>query len=106
MEVLMCEDLLELYTTGDNRRYKGIARNPELMKGFRRAVAVMKNAESLKELQQFSWLHYEKLKYGFSGLSSVRLSNRFVHRLLFKEQEDKLLIELIEINETHYGNKG
>ena len=64
------------------------------------------NVESLKELQQFSWLHYEKLKYGFSGLSSVRLSNRFVHRLLFKEQEDKLLIELIEINETHYGNKG
>ena len=43
--------------------------------------------------------------YQWSGYSSVRLSNRYVHRLLFKETADGLEVELIEIDDTHYGNK-
>ena len=44
-------------------------------------------------------------KYHFSGFSSVRLDNRYVHRLLFEEKEDKITLKLIEIDDTHYGNK-
>ena len=41
----------------------------------------------------------------YSGLSSVRLDNRYVHRLLFEEIEDRIALRLIEIDDTHYGNK-
>ena len=75
-------DLLELLITGNNRRYK--------------------NIEALKNL---NYMHYEKLKYELSGLSSVRLSNRYVHRLIFEEKEDLISLKLIEIDDTHYGNK-
>ena len=41
----------------------------------------------------------------YSGYSSVRLDNRFVHRLIFEELEDRITLKLIEIDDTHYGNK-
>ena len=44
MNVLMSEDLLELYETGSSRRYKDVSRNPELMRGFLRAVKAMSDA--------------------------------------------------------------
>lgn len=47
----------------------------------------------------------ERLKYQWSGYSSVRLSNKYVHRLIFTERENGLEIELIDIDNTHYGNK-
>ena len=65
----------------------------------------MISASSTAELEKFSFLHYEKLKHQLSGLSSVRLSNRYVHRLIFREIDDGVEIELIEIDDTHYGNK-
>ena len=40
-----------------------------------------------------------------TGYSSVRLSNRFVHRLIFRETPDGLEVQLIDIDDTHYGNK-
>ena len=101
----MSEDLLELYQSGSNRRYKDVARNPELMHGFLRAVKAMSDAVNVEELSGISFLHYEKLRYQLSGFSSVRLSNRYVHRLLFREQAEGVEICLIEIDDTHYGNK-
>lgn len=62
-------------------------------------------ADRLEELKRFSFLHYEQLRYEWSGLSSVRLSNRYVHRLIFREFEEGIKIELIKIDDTHYGNK-
>ena len=41
----------------------------------------------------------------YSGLSSVRLDNRYVHRLVFEELDDSITLKLIEIDDTHYGNK-
>ena len=105
MEVMMPDDLLELYETGDNRRYRKIAQNNELFSGFVRAVRTMEFVENIEELKRFSFLHYERLRFGLSGFSSVRLSNRYIHRLVFKEFEGSILIELIEIDDTHYGNK-
>ena len=105
MNVLMNQDLLDLYQNGKSRRYREVERNSELMEGFIRAVNTMIMVNSVSELSGFSYLHYEQLKYQWSGYSSVRLSNRFVHRLIFTETTDGLEVELIEIDDTHYGNK-
>ncbi len=105
MIVQMEGDLLELYLTGKSVRYKDISRNRTLMEGFMYSIRLMKEVDSAEELRQISRLHYEKLKYQYSGLSSVRLSNRFVNRLLFEEIDDGVVVRLIEIDDTHYGNK-
>lgn len=105
MKVLMNQDLLDLYQSGRSKRYKEVERNHELMEGFIRAVNTMTMVNNVSELGGFSYLHYEQLKYQWSGYSSVRLSNRFVHRLIFTETTDGVEVELIEIDDTHYGNK-
>lgn len=105
MKVLMTRELYELYTEGKSREYKDVAMNKELYAGFVRAVRSMEFAEKVAALRQLSYLHYEKLRYQLSELSSVRLSNRFVHRLIFRELEDGIQVDLIEIDNTHYGNK-
>lgn len=105
MIVVACGDLGKLLTTGKSKRYKHIVQNGELFAGLIEAVKIMKSVEKAEELKQFSRLHYERLRYEYSGLSSVRLSNRYVHRLIFEENEDKITLKLIEIDDTHYGNK-
>ena len=105
MKVIAEGDLKELLTTGTNRRYRNIVRNKELFNGLKRAVTIMMAADNIESLRNASFLHYEKLKHELSGLSSVRLSNRYVHRLIFEEKEDLITLKLIEIDETHYGNK-
>ena len=97
--------LEELYLTGNSSKYRDVSRNKALRDGFVRAVNAMISAENIEELKKISYLHYELLKYQYSGMSSVRLSNSFVHRLLFRETKDGLEVTLIEIDDTHYGNK-
>ena len=105
MKISMTDELLELYKTGKNKLYKDVARNPVLYSGFINAVNAVSVAGSTEDLHNISTLHYEKLKYQYSGYSSVRLSNRYVHRLLFTELEDGVKVDLIQIDNTHYGNK-
>ena len=105
MKIKMNYELLELYSTGRSKRYKDVARNPVLYGGFVRAVDAMFSVQSIDELRNISVLHYERLRYNLSGYSSVRLSNSYVHRLLFTESEDGLKVELIQIDNTHYGKK-
>lgn len=105
MKVWMTPDLEELYLTGDSKVYKDIARIPELYKGFTRAINALVKMENTDQLKTVSFLHYEQLKYELSGISSVRLSNRYVHRMLFTELEDGVEVQLIKIDNTHYGNK-
>lgn len=92
MDVFMDQELLDLYQSGKSKRYKEVERNRELLDGFKRAVGLMMTVS-------------EQLKYEWSGKSSVRISNRYVHRLIFTETNDGLEVELIEIDNTHYGNK-
>ncbi len=101
----MTKELEELYLTGESKIYKDVAKTPELLKGYTRAISTLVQAVDSEQLKQFSFLHYEKLRYQFSGISSVRLSNRYVHRLLFTELEDGIKVQLITIDNTHYGNK-
>ena len=105
MKVWMTDELAALYKTGKSKVYKDVERIPELYKGFMRAMDALVMSANTAQLKEYSFLHYEKLKYHFSGYSSVRLSNRYVHRLLFTESEDGIEIQLIDIDNTHYGNK-
>ena len=105
MKIEMDADLRELIETGENRRYKEVARNSRLLSGLMRAYQIMEAVSNVNELCLYSFLHYEKLRYGFSGLSSVRLANRYIHRLIFEEKQDMITLKLIEIDNTHYGNK-
>lgn len=99
--------LEELYREGqtNDKRYKKYARNKKFMDGFLRAISVMENIDSCSSLNNFSFLHYEKLKYQYSGLSSVRIMNGKVERLIFRETNDGFEVVLITIDDTHYGNK-
>lgn len=64
----------------------------------------MYDVDKVSDLKPISFLHYEKLKY--RAESSVRIVNRRIERLLFIEKEDGIEVTLIEIDRTHYGNKG
>ena len=101
------EALSELYSNGktEDRKYKKLCKNKKLVEGYQRAVSIMYDVDSTEELRPFSFLHYEKLKYMKKPLSSVRLVNGMVERLLFTETEDGIEVELLEIDSTHYGNK-
>lgn len=105
MKVFFTKDLEELYTTGRNRKYSAVARNRVLFNGYVRAVQTMILVGKVDELKGYSFLHYEQLRHELSAYSSVRLSNAYIHRLIFRETEEGLTIELIEIDNTHYGNK-
>ena len=101
------EALSELYESArtEDHKYKKMCRNKKLIAGYQRAVSIMYDVDSTEDLRPFSFLHYEKLKYLKEPLSSVRLVNGMVERLLFTETEDGIEIELVEIDSTHYGNK-
>ncbi|MGN1210447.1 MAG: hypothetical protein ACI4TM_02090 [Candidatus Cryptobacteroides sp.] len=108
MKIFFKDDALsELYENGrtDDRKYKKMCRHKKLVEGYQRAVSIMYNVDSTENLKQFSFLHYEKLKYQKEPLSSVRHVNGMVERLLFSETEDGIEVELLEIDSTHYGNK-
>ena len=105
MKIEMDIALQELIENGTSKEYRSVANNKVLYNGLIRAYQVMESVNSAEELKMYSFLHYERLKFEYSGLSSVRLDNRYVHRLLFEEKEDRITLRLIKIDDTHYGNK-
>lgn len=108
MKVHYKDDALkELYENGKTKdsRYKAFCKRKKLVEGYIRAVKTMYDVSSTAELSTFSYLHYEKLKYQKEPKSSVRIANGFIERLLFTETPDGIEVELIVIDNTHYGNK-
>ena len=107
MEVLFEDEALEeLYLSGksSDKKYKKLSRDQKLVDGFRRAVDVMRSLNNVTELKNYSFLHYERLKY--RNESSVRIVNGRIERLIFIEREEGIEVLLLEIDNTHYGNKG
>jgi hypothetical protein len=98
------EDLSELIEQGTNSgKYKKLARDRKFVERLANVYRTMSSVEKTDDLKAYSYLHYEKLRY--VNQSSVRIMNNRVERLLFIENETGIEITLIEINETHYGNK-
>ncbi len=98
------KDLDELIRTGKNSKYKKYSKDRKFMEGLARVYKVMLNVADTNGLKSYSFLHYEKLANNLN-LSSVRVLNGRVERLLFRELEDGIEITIIELNNDHYGNK-
>lgn len=98
------DDLKELIETGHNNKYKKYSRDRSFMEGLARAYKIMLIVEKAAGLSKYSFLHYEQLRNRV-GLSSVRILNNRVERLLFRELEDGIEITIVELNDDHYGNK-
>lgn len=96
-------ELQHLIEKGQSRRYRKLSRDNAFKKHLIEVYITLRAVDNTAELSNFSYLHYEKLKH--NGLSSVRVMNGRVERLLFREIENGIEIVLIELNETHYGRK-
>ena len=64
---------------------------------------IMTAVADTKALNAFSYLHYEKLRG--VDVSSVRVMNNRIERVLFRETADGIVITIIDLDDTHYGNK-
>ena len=93
---ILDDDLSELILKGKNKgKYKMLARDKKFVTRLSDIYNLMRSLECVSMLKEYSFLHYEKLKH--ISLSSVRIINGRVERLLFKETEDGIKISLIEI---------
>ncbi len=102
---ILDDDLRELIINGKNSKgkYKKFTRDKKFITKLTDIYNLMCSLEHASKLKEYSFLHYEQLKH--ISMSSVRIINGRVERLLFTETEDGIQISLIEINEDHYGNK-
>ncbi len=97
-------DLEELITTGYNRKYKKYTRNTKFMQALATVYNYLRWSERTSDLRSVSFLHYEQLA-GMKGLSSIRVVNGMVERILFREFEGGIRIVVLSLDDTHYGNK-
>ena len=97
------EYLLELYTegktSGKKHRYQ-----PEVIKGYQKAVSALKNASCIEMLYQLHSLNYEVLQGDKQGVSSVRINRKYRLEFIVREVFDAEVIticRLLEIS-NHY----
>lgn len=92
------------YGKSDDKRYRKLKGNATFWRDLSKVMAIIRAATNTSDLEHYTSLHYEKLKYDKSGLSSVRIGYNTKYRLIFEEFDCGIRIKLIEINE-HYGDK-
>ena len=98
-------DLEELITTGKNKKYKKYQKNSAFLSSLADVYGILCAAPNANSLYNNSHLHYEQLKYDYSGLCSMHIKNGYVERLIVRETDEGLTLVMIELNTTHYGNK-
>lgn len=100
------EELRILISTHNStdKRYKKLKSNKTFLRDLDKVMLILRATKNVTGLEKYQQLHYEKLKYGLSGKSSVRIGYTSKYRLIFEEFENGIRIKLIEINE-HYGDK-
>lgn len=90
-------------------RFRKYARDGVFYDRLLQAVQILYSVASTDELKPpytvYSFLKYERLKYMGEDVSSVRVMNGRVERLLFREMNNGIEIIILELNNTHYGNK-
>ncbi len=97
-------DLEELITTGRNSKYKKYTRNAKFMKALATAYNYMRMVDVASDLRAISFLHYEQLA-GTNGMSSIRVVNGMVERILFREFDGGIKITVLRVDDRHYGKK-
>ena len=76
-------ELEKLIITHQSKKYKKYTRDKKFLWALDRVFNDLQGVAKCSDLKQLSYLHYEQLKK--IGLSSVRVMNGRVERLLFKE---------------------
>lgn len=84
--------------TGEYKKYKS---NAKLIRNLDKVMKFLDAAEDIVAVGKTTSLHYEPLTG--SPYSSVRVGYDTKYRLIFNEEEDKITLSLIELNE-HYGD--
>jgi len=97
-------DLEELITTGRNGKYKKYTRNAKFMTALATAYNYLRLVDTASDLRAISFLHYEQLA-GTNGLSSIRVVNGMVERIIFREFDGGISITVLSLDDTHYGKK-
>jgi len=97
-------DLEELITTGRNSKYKKYTRNAKFMTALVTAYNYLRMVDTASNLRAISFLHYEQLA-GTNGLSSIRVVNGMVERIIFREFDGGISITVLSLDDTHYGKK-
>jgi plasmid maintenance system killer protein len=97
-------DLEELITTGRNSKYKKYTRNAKFMTALATAYNYLRIVDVTSDLRAISFLHYEQLA-GTNGLSSIRVVNGMVERIIFREFDGGISITVLSLDDTHYGKK-
>ena len=97
------EYLCDLYfkgkTNDKKHRYQ-----PEVVRSYQKAVALLANAKCIEDLFVFKSLNYEVLLGDKKGISSVRCGRQYRLEFIVKEQSDIITIKvclLLDIS-NHY----
>lgn len=96
-------ELEQLVTTHRSKKYKKYTHDKKFLWALDRVYSDLQGVARCSDLKQLSYLHYEKLKK--IKLSSVRIMNGRVERLLFQELDNGIKITIIELDESHYGQR-
>ena len=73
------------------------------MEALATAYNYLRFSERASDLRSISFL-YEQLA-GTNGMSSIRVINGMVERILFREFDGGIRITVLSLDDTHYGNK-
>ena len=74
------------------------------MKALATAYNYLRLSERASDLRSVFFLHYEQLT-GTNGMSSIRVVNGMVERIIFREFDGGIRITVLSLDDTHYGNK-
>lgn len=104
MNVVFLDKDLELLLKGqESRKYKKYLRDAKFMSKLNTVYDIIRKTPRASLLREYSPLHYEKLRG--ADRSSVRVMNGRVERLIFREVDDGIEIEMLEMNTDHYGDR-
>lgn len=107
MEISLAPPILELYKTGktsDKALKKLIKKYSWIPTELVATIDLLLSIERTSILYSgFRRLAYEQLKGDMRGFSSVRLRHSEPIRMIFREYDEGIRIEVIEIN-RHYGD--
>lgn len=95
---------LILYGKSEDKQYRKLQYKKTFMRDLDKVMGILRIVPKVANLSSYKSLHYERLKYGLSGLSSVRIGFKSPYRLIFTELDNGIRISLIEIS-LHYGDK-
>jgi toxin HigB-1 len=96
--VFVDAELRRLYTEPDFHLKR---LGPDLVRSYRKQVALLASVSSEAELRNFKALRLEKLKGDRAGRHSIRLNDQWRLILQFRTDDDGKLVVIIEIVDYH-----